>query len=240
MRSVWACTVAANKSSLLAFHSYKSFVFPFALKGVHYWSPNEWVGLLQQTCMCGCWTSSPRLYNIGLAGGCVSASVTFQDWWYDFMMDIFSLILLDTFILFIESIWGWVRKADRCKNLQLPLWMWRKQLKVCWFLYICMQWMPSRLEQTYNLKICTATLVLKLFLCGQTAHYSNYHSQVNSGVSTIRPGGQNRPSRDSNPAHWNVLEKVMNSINFGRYYKFYSFSYWERPTPWKFVLLQSN
>lgn len=37
--------------------------------------------------------------------------------------------------------------------------------------------------------------------------------QFRPGVSNIRPLGQNRPSKDSNPAHWLVLENVKEKIH---------------------------
>lgn len=36
-----------------------------------------------------------------------------------------------------------------------------------------------------------------------------------AGVSNIRPGGQNRPGKDSNPAHWSVLENVKEGTKLG-------------------------
>lgn len=40
-------------------------------------------------------------------------------------------------------------------------------------------------------------------------------SSCKAGVSNITPGGQNRPGKDSNPAHWSVLKNVKEGTKLG-------------------------
>lgn len=42
-------------------------------------------------------------------------------------------------------------------------------------------------------------------------------SSCKAGVSNIRPRGQNRPGKDSNPAHWSVLENVKGGHKVGKF-----------------------